>query len=158
MRQQIYFIAICFSFLLNFIVALMGKANYQKVSFGHALRLDRTHVYPRLFEHHMVDTAQADIKVATSVPIYERFHDLPLEVDELLNKEAEESGLPDLLEKLLLSFRAIGSGIRDGEYTSLMIGSQNVFGDQQLDVDLQAEKVGELKADSAVHSRIFHFT
>jgi fructose-1,6-bisphosphatase len=72
---------------------------------------------------------------------YDRFHDLPVEIDDMLTKEAEAEGLPDVLEKLLMSFRTIGSGIRDGVFTSFMTGSTNLFGDQQLDVDLQAEEV-----------------
>lgn len=64
---------------------------------------------------------------------------LPPVVQATLNMKAVESGLDRLLSQLLKSYRMIGNTLRDGGYSSEAIGTQNSFGDAQLDVDVKTD-------------------
>lgn len=65
---------------------------------------------------------------------------LPEEVTALLNETAKESGLVTVLTRLLAAYREIGNGLREGAFSSLAVGTQNAFGDHQLDVDLKTDE------------------
>lgn len=66
---------------------------------------------------------------------------IPIEVTELLNDSAKSDGIPTLLEHLLAAIREIGSGLRDGIFSSENVGTQNSFGDHQLDVDIKTDEI-----------------
>ena len=68
---------------------------------------------------------------------------VPVEVLSLLHDEYKSTaGLAALLPELLSACRTIGSALRDGVFTADKTGTENPFGDQQLDVDIRADKVG----------------
>ena len=68
---------------------------------------------------------------------------VPVEVLGLLHDEYRSTtGLAALLPELLSACRTIGSALRDGVFTADKTGTENPFGDQQLDVDIRADKVG----------------
>lgn len=66
--------------------------------------------------------------------------DLPSDVLQLLNGDAKSQGLPILLSKLLTAFSTIGANLRNGDYSSNHAGTQNAFGDHQLDVDIKTDE------------------
>ena len=79
---------------------------------------------------------------------------LPTELASLIKETASENvGLSNLLSKLLGACRTIGTVMRDGGYSSAAVGSQNVFGDNQLDVDVKTDAVmfKALKECGVVH-------
>ena len=68
--------------------------------------------------------------------------DLPAEVLSVLTDvEAGPHGVAGVLRELLYSCRIIGSSLRDGAFSALLTGTENAFGDKQLDVDVQADAV-----------------
>lgn len=77
---------------------------------------------------------------------------LPAEVVALLNLSSQP-GLDALLASLLGACRTIGTTLRDGGYSSAQVGTQNAFGDHQLDVDVKTDEVmfNCLKASGLVH-------
>lgn len=84
---------------------------------------------------------------------YLKMNSLPNELVELLSEQAKTSGLVVLLSYLLQSFREISDGLRNGHFSSDAVGTQNTFGDQQLDVDVKADAVifHNLKESKLVH-------
>ena len=66
---------------------------------------------------------------------------LPDEVLGHLSEQAKASGLPILLSKLLEAVREIGTTLRSCGYSSSHVGTQNAFGDHQLDVDVKTDEV-----------------
>ena len=78
---------------------------------------------------------------------------LPIEVAALLNESAIVSKLDQLLSTLLCSCREIGVLLREGEVSSDKTGTSNVFGDEQLDVDIQTDAIlfGSLRVSGLVH-------
>lgn len=77
---------------------------------------------------------------------------LPAELSSLIKETASENvGLSNLLSQLLRACRTIGTVMRNGGYSSTAVGSQNVFGDNQLDVDVKTDAVMfEAMKDSGV--------
>jgi hypothetical protein len=68
--------------------------------------------------------------------------EIPLEIKNMLSdKYTSRGGLVALLPELLSACRTIGTALRDGTFTADKTGTENPFGDQQLDVDVQADKV-----------------
>lgn len=66
--------------------------------------------------------------------------DLPADVLKLLNEGAKLQGLHVLLSKILVAFCTIGTNLRNGDYSSDHAGTQNAFGDHQLDVDIKTDE------------------
>jgi len=80
---------------------------------------------------------------------------LPAEVVSLLREDAAEGiGLADLVSHLLGTYRIIGTSIRDGAFSSDKVGTENTFGDDQLEVDVKSDKVifDALKESGCVHT------
>ena len=77
---------------------------------------------------------------------------LPEEIAALLADDQKE-GLSVLLSHLLASFRTIGTTLRAGGFSSSTIGTQNQFGDEQLDVDVKTDSIifTSLRAAGNVH-------
>jgi len=77
---------------------------------------------------------------------------LPESVLAMLNLSSQP-GLDVLLSTLLGACRTIGTTLRDGGYSSAQVGTQNAFGDHQLDVDVKTDEVmfNGLKACGLVH-------
>lgn len=68
--------------------------------------------------------------------------ELPVEILQALTVyERGPQGVAIVLRELLHACRIIGTALRDGEYTSSLTGTENAFGDKQLDIDIQADKV-----------------
>ena len=67
-------------------------------------------------------------------------NELPTDLLDLLNEEASSSGLAHLISNILGAFRVIGTNLRHGEYSHSHAGSQNAFGDHQLEIDLQTDE------------------
>lgn len=68
--------------------------------------------------------------------------EIPLEIKNMLSdKFTTRGGLVALLPELLSACRTIGTALRDGMFTADKTGTENPFGDQQLDVDVRADKV-----------------
>ena len=65
---------------------------------------------------------------------------LPKVVADLI-KEESTPGLSRLLASLLGAYRTIGEEMRAGGYSSNQVGTQNVFGDNQLDVDVKTDAI-----------------
>ena len=65
---------------------------------------------------------------------------LPHEVLTLLNSKALEEKLDVLVSKILHSFRVIGTDLRNGDFSHEHAGTQNAFGDHQLEIDLLTEE------------------
>ena len=65
---------------------------------------------------------------------------LPSLLNEALNEEAKSLGLDILITELLASVRTIGTNLRNGEYSNDTVGTQNTFGDNQLDVDVKTDE------------------
>lgn len=78
---------------------------------------------------------------------------LPEELNAVFNDSAEKSGLPSLLLSLLKGIREIGSSLRDCGFSSSQIGTQNAFGDNQLDVDVKTDELifSCLRSSKLVH-------
>lgn len=66
---------------------------------------------------------------------------LPSSVVSMISPACQETGLPKLLSVLLLSVQTIGENLRNASYTSVAVGSTNLFGDNQLDVDVKTDAV-----------------
>ena len=66
---------------------------------------------------------------------------VPDEVVDHLNEAAKAANLPTLLGKLLEAVREIGTTLRSCGYSSSQVGTQNAFGDHQLDVDVKTDEV-----------------
>jgi hypothetical protein len=67
---------------------------------------------------------------------------VPVEILSMLHDQFKsEKGLVDLLPELLSACRSIGTALRDGMFTADKTGTENPFGDQQLDVDVRSDKV-----------------
>ena len=67
---------------------------------------------------------------------------VPIEILEALSVDQRgPHGVAVVLRELLSACRIIGTALREGEFTSSLTGTSNVFGDKQLDVDVQADKV-----------------
>ena len=67
---------------------------------------------------------------------------VPIEILEALSVDQRgPHGVAVVLRELLCACRIIGTALREGEFTSSLTGTSNVFGDKQLDVDVQADKV-----------------
>ena len=64
-------------------------------------------------------------------------NDCPSEVA----SQISDGDLLSLLVHLLGACRKIGTVMRDGGYSSHEVGTSNVFGDNQLDVDVQTDAV-----------------
>ena len=65
----------------------------------------------------------------------------PKSVLELIHSDVVAIGCGKLLDSVLNACRIIGYNLREGTYSSDAVGTQNDFGDNQLDVDLQTDKV-----------------
>ena len=78
---------------------------------------------------------------------------LPTELVAILNDSSEKSGLQSLLSSMLESIREIGSTLRECGYSSSHVGTQNAFGDHQLDVDVKTDELifSCLRSSSLVH-------
>ena len=81
------------------------------------------------------------------------FEGLPAEVLALLRQDDEGRALAALLGHVLQATREIGTNLRDGGYSSEAVGTQNAFGDKQLDVDVKTDAVlfAALTSSGAVH-------
>ena len=66
---------------------------------------------------------------------------VPEELIAAMNSTTKDAGLPELLIKLLEAVREIGETLRACGYSSSQVGTQNVFGDNQLDVDVKTDEV-----------------
>ena len=67
---------------------------------------------------------------------------VPIEIFEMLHEnERGPQGLQILLPEIFSACRTIGTALRDGIFTADKTGTENPFGDQQLDVDVRADKV-----------------
>lgn len=66
---------------------------------------------------------------------------VPEDVLIIMNDATKTAGLPVLLSKLLEAVREIGNDLRACGYSSSHIGTQNAFGDHQLDVDVKTDEV-----------------
>lgn len=67
---------------------------------------------------------------------------IPIEILEMLHEnERGPQGLQVLLPEIFSACRIIGTALRDGVFTADKTGTENPFGDQQLDVDVRADKV-----------------
>ena len=77
---------------------------------------------------------------------------LPAGLRSLLSPEAE-GPLARLLWHVLEGCREIGTTLRDGGYSSEKVGTTNLFGDHQLDVDVKTDQVifSALRASGCVH-------
>lgn len=67
-------------------------------------------------------------------------HSLPVELLQILNDTAKNNGLPKLLSHILESIREIGTTLRSCGYSSSHVGTQNSFGDNQLEVDVKTDE------------------
>lgn len=78
---------------------------------------------------------------------------LPAELSAVLNGSAVGSGLNNLISKLFEGIREIGITLRECGYSSSHVGTQNAFGDHQLDVDVKTDELifACLKSSSLVH-------
>ena len=78
---------------------------------------------------------------------------LPAELTVILNDTAKKSGLHILISKLLGGIREIGTTLRDCGYSTSQVGTQNAFGDHQLDVDVKTDELifACLRSTSLVH-------
>ena len=80
--------------------------------------------------------------------------ELPEEVRDLIKDTATASGLDHLLGHVISGCRKIADNLRAGDqYSTEQVGTQNTFGDNQLDVDVKTDNVlfAALKASGAVH-------
>lgn len=69
--------------------------------------------------------------------------EMPVEILKMLHdKYKGPQGLQGLLPNIFSSLRTIGTALREGAFTADYTGTENPFGDQQLDVDVKADKVG----------------
>ena len=67
---------------------------------------------------------------------------VPVEILSMLHDQFKSpNGLVGLLPELLSACRSIGTALRDGMFTADKTGTENPFGDQQLDVDVRSDKV-----------------
>ena len=67
---------------------------------------------------------------------------VPVEILNMLHDQFKSpKGLVALLPELLSACRSIGTALRDGMFTADKTGTENPFGDQQLDVDVRSDKV-----------------
>lgn len=66
---------------------------------------------------------------------------LPPELLAQISSSAVADQLPGLLSQLLKACRTVGVNLRDCAYSSDAIGTQNDFGDNQLDVDVKCDAV-----------------
>ena len=78
---------------------------------------------------------------------------MPSQLADILSESAISSGLSVLLSKLLDCVREIGITLRDGGFSSSHVGTQNAFGDHQLDVDVKTDELifATLRSSSLVH-------
>ena len=78
---------------------------------------------------------------------------LPAELTIILNDSARKSGLHTLISKLLGGIREIGVTLRECGYSTSEVGTQNAFGDHQLDVDVKTDELifACLRSSSLVH-------
>lgn len=78
---------------------------------------------------------------------------IPSELAGILSESAVSSGLAVLLSKLLDCVREIGTTLRDGGFSSSHVGTQNAFGDHQLDVDVKTDELifASLRSSLLVH-------
>jgi len=67
--------------------------------------------------------------------------ELPDEVVALINEASTARGLTLVLSALLSACREIGDGLRNCSYSAAKVGTQNTFGDNQLDVDVKTDAV-----------------
>jgi sedoheptulose-bisphosphatase len=65
---------------------------------------------------------------------------LPDDVAKLLTEKANLT-LPTLLANILQGCRTIADNLRSGAYSTEQVGTQNLFGDNQLDVDVKTDEV-----------------
>ncbi len=66
---------------------------------------------------------------------------LPLQVLELLSESAQQNGLPKLVKEIFRACRIISENLRSCGYSHDVIGTQNDFGDEQLDVDVKSDHI-----------------
>ena len=66
---------------------------------------------------------------------------LPASVVEHLNASEVEGGLDKLLAHVLAGCREIATSLRNNNYSTEAVGTQNAFGDNQLDVDVKTDAV-----------------
>lgn len=66
---------------------------------------------------------------------------IPEYVAALIHPAASSAGMKALLARLLQACRVIGSDLRACEYSSEQVGTQNDFGDNQLQVDVKCDEV-----------------
>jgi hypothetical protein len=59
----------------------------------------------------------------------------------LISAEQREGGLERVLTALLAASRSIGVGLREGQFSADRVGTSNVFGDEQLDVDVKTDAI-----------------
>ena len=77
---------------------------------------------------------------------------VPVEILNMLHDQFKSpKGLVALLPELLSACRSIGTALRDGMFTADKTGTENPFGDQQLDVDVRSDKV------TAFCSLVYHY-
>ena len=68
--------------------------------------------------------------------------EIPVEILDLLHDRYKgPQGLQNLFPDIFSSLRTIGTALREGAFTADKTGTENPFGDQQLDVDIKADKV-----------------
>jgi len=68
-------------------------------------------------------------------------HPLPDHLNCLLSDKARSDGLDVLLSHMLLACRVIGTNLRNAGYSADKTGTDNAFGDHQLDVDVKTDAV-----------------
>jgi sedoheptulose-bisphosphatase len=79
---------------------------------------------------------------------------LPSEISSLLSNSSTASGLEHLLGHVMSGCRRIADNLRAGDqYSTEQVGTQNAFGDNQLDVDVKTDVVlfDALKDSGVVH-------
>ncbi len=80
-------------------------------------------------------------------------HQILSQLDNLLSTEENNKRLIVLIEKLFVSFRGISDALRNNECSCTTIGTQNSFGESQLDIDIRTDEMifNALKESNVVH-------
>lgn len=78
---------------------------------------------------------------------------LPAELQSHFSDKSKQDGLDILISHMLLACRVIGTNLRNAGYSSDKTGTDNAFGDHQLDVDVKTDAVmfDCLKNSGVVH-------
>lgn len=80
------------------------------------------------------------------------FADVP-SLRKVFNDSSKSSGISKLLEVLLEACNVIGCDIRSCKYSTNTVGTSNLFGDNQLEVDVKTDEIifDLLKSSQLVH-------